>query len=303
MWGTISQPRVVRGTQVQMALATVVGFLAVEMATRTATSTAYVGAAFVAAAVLIGPAVSLGGVAGLVIHDAVHGVIGYWTVATAVWILTFVGVVAWLSTSPDNWSSKPIHRVAPVYAGWVIVGGVNATAFAAWLVMVLGAQRFYTVVMSYLPGVAVAVGLCVVGLVAVRTAERLDWLPGRAGTRGRSLSESNAPGRNSSTGPTVGVTLIGTGWLVGVSALDVFVHDLGLYPTATDFRAFVTGFLGSGSPVATALLGVYKYGELAVVLSAPVALLAVVGWCLYHGQMLSPADRGVEITRGGPSDD
>ncbi|WP_206043470.1 hypothetical protein [Haloarcula rubripromontorii] len=143
-----------RGTQVQVALAAVVGFLFVELGTRTAISAASVGGAFVAAAVLTGPAAPLGGVAGLVIHDAFHGVIGYWTVATAVWILTFAGVVAWL-----------------------VVGGVNATAFAAWLVLVLGAQPFYTAVMSYLPGVAVAVGLSVVGLVAVGTAERVKRLP------------------------------------------------------------------------------------------------------------------------------
>ncbi|WP_336337987.1 hypothetical protein [Haloarcula brevis] len=297
----------VRGTQVQLALAAVVGFLAVEMATRTGTSMAWVGGAFVAAVVLVGPAAPLGGVAGLVIHDAFHGVIGYWTVATAVWILTFTGVVAWLSTEPDGRGLESMHRTAPAYAGWLVVGGVNATAFAAWLALVLGVQPFYTAVMGYLPGVAVAVGLGVFGLVAVGAAERVGWLPGRAGARGHSLSESNAPGRNSSTGPTLGVFLAGTGWLVGVSALDVFVRDLWLYPTATEFRAFVTGFLGSGSPVATVgttvLLGVYEYGELAVVLSAPVSILAVMGWCLYHGQIPSPTAYDVEMTHGGPSDD
>ena len=315
MWGRINQTRVVRGNHVSIALATVVGFLAVEVATRTATSVALVGGAFVAAAVLVGPVAPLGGVVGLIIHDIFHGAIGYWTTVTAAWVLVFVWLVVWLAEGLSNGQErqclKSMHRVAPAYAGIILIGGVNATAFAAWLVMILGAQRFYTAVSGFLPGVIAAVGLCVFGLFAVGVAKRLDKQIGQTDTHGNSLFESKEPGRNRSEGPTdtmaVGVFVIGTGWLLSVSALDVFVHDLGLYPTASEFSAFVTGFLGSGSPIATVgttvLLGVYKYGELAVILSAPVALTAMLGWYTYHEQVLSSTAHGVGVIRGGLSDD
>ena len=315
MRGKINHIGVVRGNQVNIALAAVVGFLVVDMATRTATSMAYIGGAFVAAAVLIGPEAPVGGVTGLVIHDAFHGAIGYWTGVTTAWVLVFTLVVMWLtnglSNSPKRQALKPIHRLAPAYTERILIGGINATAFAAWLTMVLGAQRFYTAVIGFLPGVIAAVGLCMFGLVAVDVTERVGRQVGRTETRGHPLFESEAPGRNRDAGPTdtmaVGVFVIGTGWLLGVSALDVFVHDLGLYPTASEFSAFVTDFLGSGSPIATVvttiLLGVYKYGELAVILSAPVALTAMLGWRTYHEQVLSSTAHGVGIIRGGASDD
>lgn len=310
MWGRIDQTGVVRGNQVTTALAAVVAFLVVEVATRTATSMAYVGGAFVAAAVLIGPAAPLAGATGVVVHDVVYGAFGDWTVATAAWILVFGWAVVWLgsgrSNGPDGQALKSVHRVAPACAGIVVIGGINATAFAAWLAMVLGSQRFYTAATGFLPGIVAAVGLCVFGLVAVGVARRLGLI-GRTDTRGRSLFEPEAPGRNRSEGPTrattVGVFVIGTGWLFGVSVLDVFVHDLTLYPTANEFRGFLTGFLGGDSPIATVLLGVYNYGELAVVLSAPVALLALLGWCAYHEQVLSGTDLGVDIIFGGPSNE
>ena len=148
------------------------------------------------------------------------------------------------------------------------------------------------------------------GLAAIGAVKRLGRYLGQTDTRGHSLFESEIP-RQSSEGPTtgtaVGVFFIGTGWLFGVSALDVFVHDLELYPTASAFRAFVTGFLGTGSPIATVgttvLLSLYKYGELAVVLSAPVALTAMLVWCTYHEQVLSSTAHGVGIICGGLSDD
>lgn len=315
MWGRINQFRVVRGNQVTIALAAVVGFLIVEIATRTAISMASVGGAFVAATVLIGPAAPLGGVAGLIIHDGFHGTIGYWTVGMTTWVLVFAWVIVWLanglSNSRESQGLKSMHRIAPAYVGITLISGVTATAFAAWLVMVLGAQRFYTAVSGFLPGVIVAVGFGVLGLGAIGAVKRLSRYLGQTDTRGHSLFESAMPGRNRSAGPTnetaIGVFVISTGWLFGVSALDVFVHDLGLYPTASEFRAFVTGFLGSGSPIATVgttvLLGVYNYGELAVVLSAPVALTAMLGWCTYHEQALSSTAHGIGIIRGGPSDD
>ena len=314
MWGRDHQCRVGRDDQVTITLAAVLGFLLVEIATRTAISMAYVGGAFVAATVLIGPTTPLGGVAGLIIHDGFHGTIGYWTAGTAAWVLAFACGVVWLasglSSGQERQGLESMHRVAPAYAGIMLVSGVNATAFGAWLVMVLGAQRFYTAVSGFLPGVLAAVGFSVFGLAAIGAVKRLGSYVGQTDTRGHSLFESESHRRNPegpTTGTAIGVFFIGTGWLFGVSALDVFVHDLGLYPTASAFRAFVTGFLGSGSPIATvgttALLSVYNYGELAVVLSAPVALTAMLWWCTYHEQVLSSTVHGVGIISGGLSND
>ncbi|EMA23693.1 hypothetical protein [Haloarcula argentinensis] len=296
-------------------LAAVVGLLIVEIATRTGISMAYIGGVFVAAAVLISPVAPLGGVAGLIIHDVFHGIIGYWTVSTTVWILSFAWVIVWLtnghSSGQKRQGLKSMLRMAPAYAAVILIGGINATAFAAWLVMVLGAQRFYTAAIGFLPGVVAAVGLSVFGLVAIGIIERLGKHIGRADTRGHTLIESEVPGRKPSKESTgvmaVGVLVIGAGWLFGVSVLDVFVHDLGLYPTANEFSAFVTGFLGRGSPIApvvtTALLGVYKYGELAVVLSAPVAIAALFGWHTYHDQMLLSTAHGIGSICTRASDD
>lgn len=88
-----------------------------------------------------------------------------------------------------------------------------------------------------------------------------------------------------------GAFAIGVGWLGGASALDVFAHDLGTFTTTSQLRAYVTGSLGTGLPIATVgnllLIGVYRYGELAVLLSAPVAALALWGWDTYRERILS----------------
>ncbi len=92
--------------------------------------------------------------------DGFHGTIGYWTAGTAAWVLAFACGVVWLasglSSGQERQGLKSMHRVAPAYAGIMLVSGVNATAFGAWLVMVLGAQRFYTAVSGFLPGVIAA---------------------------------------------------------------------------------------------------------------------------------------------------
>ena len=101
----------------------------------------------------------------------------------------------------------------------------------------------------------------------------------------------------------VGAVIIGVGWLGGASALDVFVHDLKLFASATQFRAFITGFLGTSSPIATVgtplFVGLYRYGELAVLLSAPASMLALWAWNASQVHTLSSMFRRVKtIGRG-----
>jgi hypothetical protein len=206
-----------------------------------------------------------------------------------------------MSTKPDNHGLKSILRITSAYTGVVMIAGINTTAFAAWLVMVLGSQPFYTAAIGLLPGVATAMGICAFGLVSLGVTQRLGLplfeleLPGQ--TRSEELTDAT----------TVGVFIIGTGWLGGTFALDILVHDLGLFATASQFETFVTGILGSGSLTAAVgtpvLVGIYTYGELAVLLSAPVAILALLGWCNYHKLALSPIVRRRRVINRGPTDD
>lgn len=287
------------------ALATVAAFLVAGIAVETATSMVYVGGAFVAAVVLIGPEAPLGGVTGLIIYDLFHGTVGHLTLVTAAWTLVFAGSVMWLagrtSTKPDTHGLKSILRTTSACTGMVMIAGINTTAFTAWLAMILGSQPFYTAAIGILPGVATALGICAFGLVSLGVTQRFApplftlELPGQ--TRSEELTDAT----------TVGVFIIGTGWLGGTFALDILVHDLGLFATASQFRAFVTGILGSGSLTAAVgtpvLVGIYRYGELAVLLSAPVAVLALLGWCNYHKLVLSPIVRRRRVISRGPTDD
>ncbi|WP_235007125.1 hypothetical protein [Haloarcula mannanilytica] len=289
-------------------------FLLVKIATETATPVAYVGAGFVAGVLLIGPAAPLGGAAGLILHDLFHGALGYWTLTSAVWILAFAGLVTWLVGLPrpgNDTGPESIARLGPADTGSVTVAGINATALAAWLVLILGGERFYTAILGFLPGVAVVIVTSVFVVVAGWIARHFDRMPDRTATADSSVSGPGTQERNGSAGPTlamtVGLLAIGSVWLGGAAALDLLVHDLGLFATVSEFRTFVTGFLGTGSPVAvvgtTVLVGLYRYGELAVLLSAPVAVIVLVGWQQYHQLILASTIRRSSLNSGGTTSD
>jgi hypothetical protein len=292
-----------------VAFATGVGLLAVGIGAKTATPLAYVGGTFVAAVLFIGPAAPLSAVAGLVIHDLYRGAFGYSTVVVAAWILAFAGLVVWLTgptaTRSESVDLQSLHRTAPAYTGMVMIAGIFATAFAAWLVTLLGWQRFYTAAIGFLPGIAVALGVCVLGLVSVGSGRRLGLLSDRRyilPVLAPGVSDRERSARQAGTA-AIGAFIIGIGWLGGVLTLDLFVHDLDLFATASQFRAYVTGFLGTSSPsaaVGTALIvGVYQYGELAVLLSAPVAVLALWGWWNYHEVVISSIAHRIKVIGGG----
>jgi hypothetical protein len=314
MWERINRIRVVQENPREGALAAAVGFLMVEITTETATPIAYVGGAFVAGIFLIGLAAPLGGVAGLVIHDLFHGAFGYWTLASGAWILVFAGVVGWLVGSGPrgtDFEQKSIFRLMPAYTRAVIVAGTYATALASWLVLVLGGQRFYTATVGFLPGVAAAIVASVLVVAARAIVQRFVHRSTRTGTTGHSMAGLRARERDSAGGPsaamTIGVFAIGCAWLGGAAALDLLVHDLKLFATVSAFRAFVTGFLGSGSLLAavgrTALVSLYRYGELTVRLSTPFAMIALYGWYRYQQLILALTIRRSSVYSGGLADD
>lgn len=274
----------------QVALATGVALLMIWVAAETATAMAYVGGLFVAAGFLLGPAAPLGGLVGLVLHDLIRGAIGYPTLTLATWILVFTGLVAWLTgpttTTSERLGGRSVLRERSNDILLIATAGTYGTAVTAWLVMLLGRERFYTAALDFLPGVVVAAGISAAGLITADAIRRLGASPERDGPLGRLSFEPERLDRDGSAGRTsaalVGTFLIGVAWVGSASALDVFVHDLELFATASQFRAFITGFLGSSSPIATVgtslFVGLYRYGELAVLLSAPATMLALWAW-------------------------
>lgn len=311
MLGKLRRFEAMRVDPTHLALATVAGTLAVGIAAETATSMAYVGGIFVVAGFLTGLVVPLGGVTGLVVYDLFRGTVGYSTLVTATWILVFTGLVVWLAgpipTTSERLERRTIRRTVPADIGVFLIAGIHATAFAAWLVMLLGWRRFYTAALGFLPGVAVAIGVCILILVSVAAVRSLDRLPNRNHAFSFASLDPVAPDRGRpakrNIAVTVGAFVIGTGWLGGTLTFDIFVHDLGIFATADEFRAFVAGFLGTGSPMAVVgtslLVGVYRYGELAVLLSAPLAMFALWGWCTHHKLLLSSTIRRIKTVGEG----
>ncbi|MFC6863826.1 hypothetical protein ACFQGE_10150 [Halomicroarcula sp. GCM10025817] len=282
-----------------VALASGAGFLLVAVATSARIPVAVVGGLLVAAALFVGPSAALGGTSGLVIHDLFRGAVGVGTLTLAVWLCVFVGLLAWFSPALAGGRARLSVRSPPralrSYVVGTVVAGLYATAASAWVATVAGHERFYTAAADLLPGVLVA-GL--VGVAAIVTARRL----GRAVSVPRA-TVGTRPGRLT----TLALFVVGAAWLVGAIGTDLLAHDLGLFPTDIQLAYYVAGLLGTGSLVATVgsavLLSVYRYGELAVVLSAPLA--GVLSWVLVslgRTRVQSPTP-DIDFVNGGTDND
>jgi hypothetical protein len=288
----VKQPGVRTAGSGGVALATVVSFLLTLFAPDTSVSVTAVGGALVAATLLLGPAAAAGGAAGVLVHDIFAGAVGYWTLASVVWIVVFAGGVAWLVptllSAGDRESSGQSLRASLWYVAAVVIACLHATALAAWTTSVSGGERFYTTVPELLPGVVFAVGIGVPLLVLLsgRPGRRFE---GAVGSRRRLVfsvrgwDTETLTRRNGSTRRTVlGLFGVGFAWVCGATTLDLLAHDLGQFVTVSQLQHYVTPVVGRDSPLATVvtavLVGVYRYGELATALSAPAA--AVVVWLL-----------------------
>ncbi|MFC7019289.1 MULTISPECIES: hypothetical protein [Haloarcula] len=300
MWETLQRSSVASPVVPEhVALASGVGFLLVAVATWVRVPVAVVGGLLVAAALLVGPSAAIGGTSGLVIHDLFRGAVGSSTLAVAVWLCTFVALLAWFSPTLAGGRPRVSVRSQPralrSYVASVVVAGLYATALSAWVSTVAGHERFYTAAADLLPGVLAAGA---VGVAVIAVASRLDRdvpVPqSSAGTR---------PGRLT----TLGLFVVGAAWLAGAVGTDLLAHDLGLFPTDIQLAYYVAGLLGTGSLVSTVgsavLLTVYRYGELAVVLSAPLA--GVLSWVLVtvgRTRVRSPTP-DIDLVNGGTDDD
>lgn len=253
----------------------------------------YALAVLVAAVLVVGPAVALGGGAGVLVLDLLRGAVGYWTVTDAVWLLVFAGFLVWLAPAPivrRDGRSLPVYRAAGRYGLAVGVAGTLGTAAAAWLALVIGGQRFYTGAAELLGGILVT-AVCVSVLIAVdRSGDERDEhvadgdpsaeSPAIEPTRWRLVRGWRRP----PTRTAVYFLFIGLAWLAGGMVLDTLAHDLATFPNELALRAYAAGVIGTGSPLSVAatsvLAGIYRYGELAVHLSAPVAAVTV--WMVYR---------------------
>lgn len=286
-----------------VALATGGTFLLMTLATAAAVPVTYAGALIVAVVPVVGPAAVVGGAVGVIIHDLFRGTVGYLTVSTASWLVVFAGIVSWLAPT-IGWTSRLSairSRAVPRYIGAVVIAGVLSTAMAAWVTTAMGGGRFYPTAAALLTGIPIA-GISGVPVLLVGS----KW-----GGRGTDSAGAGAPPRASSNGQvggrraldwfgrtTVGTAfglfVIGMGWLGGAMALDLLAHDLRLFGTEQELLRYAAGIFGSGSPVASVgrnlLLGIYRYGEFVVLLSAPIAAVAAWGVYRYQGATASDSD-------------
>jgi hypothetical protein len=292
-----------------VALAACVGVSLVGVATATGTPVAYVVAALVAAALVLGPSAGVGGAVGVVLHDLFTGAVGTWTVGLAVWLVAFAVPVAWLGPRRPPATPGPLRsrlgRQLRALAAFG-VGGVYATALSAWLLALVGGQRFYVAAYQFLPGVPVAAALGAVALVVLstRSGRRIAavWTDRRYAVT-RPETDGGVDHRHDRPGWTFILWLlaVGVAWLAVAGGLDLFAHDLTLFANEAELLVYARGLFGEGSPIATVVVSVYRYGTLAVHLSAPlvVALLLAVAGIERFGV---PAP-WVDATRGGHTDD
>lgn len=271
-----------------IVVAAVAATLLIAAATVAPVPVTYALAVLIAAALVVGPAVVLGGGAGVLVHDLLRGAVGYWTATDAVWLFVFAGFLVWLAPAPvvrRGGRSPPVRRTVGRYALAVGVAGTLGTAAAAWLALMIGGQRFYTGAAGLLGGFLVT-AVCVSVLIAVdRSGEERDEHTAAGGPPAESPATGPAgwrlvrAWRCPSTRTAVYFLLIGLAWLAGGMVLDTLAHDLATLPNEQALRAYAAGVVGTGSPLSVAatsvLVGIHRYGEWAVRLSAPVAAVAV----------------------------
>lgn len=273
-------------------LATLGGLLLTGLAVTAKVPVTYAGALVVAVTPGIGPAAAVGGAAGVVIHDLFRGAAGVWTASVAIWVLAFAGLVASFGTASVR-QGRPRHsRRAAVGRCLVavVLAGLFAAALAAWVATAAGGQRFYIAAAGFLSGIPVAAGAGVAVTLLVHHASpasgtaRADGQP----THGRREPDGGSRVARGIARPSartaLGLLVVGLGWLVGGILLDLVAHDLAVFGTEQELQQYAAGIAGrqslAGAVVSTGLLAVYRYGEAAVLVSAPLA--AGMAWAVYR---------------------
>lgn len=293
-----------------IGIGAVLGLVLLAGSTAVALPTVYVGAVFVAMAFVVGPSVTLGGAAGVVVHGLFRGAVGPWTAELVVWMLAFAGLLAWLDGNDAGYSMSTPAR--GLWADLLACGvaGMYATATAAWLATLLGSERFYTAVVGFLPGLLVVTVLGALVGGWLRTVVLPSFQPDAeyeskpAKTDG-GIDRAASPDRRRGV-VLLGLLAVGLLWIGGAMGLDVLTHDLALFGSETELRNYASDFFGTGTAVATVganvLVGVYQHGGLLVRLS-PLLLCGVILGLRWLVSRHRPPDQGTAVIDLGSSDD
>lgn len=268
---TVGEPSVTTGhPSRRLVAATVAGALLVAIATETALPATVGLALLAAAAIALGPDVAIGGVAGLLVHDLVWGAVGYWTATDAAWVVATTATLLWLVPHYRRWT-PPVRP-----AWWVglatVTAGVVGMASAGLVAFLVGGQRFAVAALDALPAAVVLVAV-------VGTAALTGRATRRGTTAGATVETDGGPTGTASPSSDwrllVLVLAVGLAWLAAAASLDVLAHDLSLFPTEPAVRRYATRIVGTGSSLRRAgravFVGLYRYGDLAVVLVSAVA--------------------------------
>lgn len=263
----------------RLAGAAIAGALLVGVTARAGVP-ATVGLAVLAATAIVGGRdVVLGGLAGLFAHDVLRGAVGYWTAVDAAWFVAGAAVLLWLVPIREPPWDRSAWSVGLAAGGAAVVG----VAAAGWVAFATGGQRFAVAAVHTLPaGVALiaAVGTATLTATAIRRREAAG---ASVGVDGGLRVPSATPGWRLS----VLVLGVGLAWLAVAAGLDVLVHDLSQFPTGRSIRRYAEGLAGTGSTpsrIARAvLIGLYRYGDTAVVLVSTLAVLTIGGLYVRSG--------------------
>ena len=293
MWRNLRHsPTVSKIASNQTLLFALVSFAGVSIAAALAIPTVYAAALLIAAAVLVTPVpIAIGGAFGVIIHDLFFGAVGYWTPVLSLWILVFAGGIALLSldTIERSGGFGSLSAVDSVFAyvGTAIPAGIYATAAAAWLAVFLNGEPFYTAVTTLLLGIPITLAVGTAILITHGPSKRLN---ARVSTDSQIKNVSKPDGGIRHLIDQKAVTLaghlaLGTVWLLGTIGLDIAVRDLGLFATESQLVESL-GFGGGGSLLSTAfmtvLIGIYRYGDVGILLSAPIAIVVIAAYTQYR---------------------
>ncbi|MFO7927634.1 MAG: hypothetical protein ACQET5_00375 [Halobacteriota archaeon] len=302
MWEYIRGKSVVPGIAAESMLLYVgLGFALAAGAANTTVPMGYAAAIVVAMAAGLGVvSIAIGGAVGVLVHDLFYGAAGYWTLIVSAWIVAYAGSIAWLSPEsryPLMSRQRRTARSILSYVFIMVTAGVYATGVTAWLATALDGMPVYIATGRLLPGVAIAVA---VGSVMLLAFELLDWTSLVGTDRSKSADRPETDGGallrvDPTTVTAAGLFAIGAAWLGGITVLDILARDLGLFGSEQQLGEYVVGIVGTDSLLSTvavaAFAGVYRYGELAVLLSAPIAVLAV-WWYTGHRSTWTSIERG-----------
>lgn len=235
----------------------------------------FLAALFLIPALVVGPVVVVGGVAGVVLVGLFEGSLGPWTVVAAAEFTVLVGAVVVLwgragLVEPGVAPTMDSGRQVAEYLLTLAVGAVSALAAVGWLVVILGTQPYYTGYGELLTATVLA---------AMIVPPTLYWLGRDAPASGESATGVETGG---SLRRTAAVFVVAAGWFVAGTGVATVAHDFGQFPNRAALSASVADTFGTGTVGQLAfdvIFLLYRFGDVVVVAIGLVALvLLALAW-------------------------